>query len=186
MPTPGVPDRTRMFARVLGPFILIVAGVAVLRAPHLTTLLEQFTDFRFDVRYESSSATERPTAVAPAATGGTLDDDRTGNFMAPKGGGVLEGVTPVPLPLPSYQHSMWSSRELVTKERPFHPTLWYITDMVVLPISLLWLLGFGIVIGGHRARLMDGFRRLRARVEAAPLESAPPSVPDNEQQKGSS
>ncbi len=44
MPTPGVPDRTRMFARVLGPFILIVAGVAVLRAPHLTTLLEQFTD----------------------------------------------------------------------------------------------------------------------------------------------
>lgn len=44
MPTPGVPDRTRMFARVLGPFILIVAGVAVLRAPHLTTLLAQFTD----------------------------------------------------------------------------------------------------------------------------------------------
>lgn len=135
-----------------------------------------------DVRYEPSSATERPTATAPAATGGKLaDDGRTGNWMAPKGGGVLEGVTPVPLPLPSYQHSMWSSRELVTKERPFHPTLWYITDMVVLPISLLWLLGFGIVIGGHRARLMDGFRRLRDRLEKTSEGPTPPS----EEQKSS-
>lgn len=35
--------RTRQFARVLGPFLTIVAAVAVLRAPDMKTLLSEFT-----------------------------------------------------------------------------------------------------------------------------------------------
>lgn len=118
-----------------------------------------------DVEYEPSSATTRPASPAPA--GGKLDDDRTGNFLAPKGGGVLEGVTPVPLPLPSYRHSMWSSRELVTKDRPFRPTLWYVTDMAVAPIGILWLIGLGFVLAAHRSRMVDAWKKVRDRVEKA-------------------
>ena len=34
--------RTRMFARVLGPFLVIVTATAVARAPHMRTLLSEF------------------------------------------------------------------------------------------------------------------------------------------------
>jgi hypothetical protein len=35
--------RTRMFARVLGPFIVVIATIVAVRAPHMATLLAQFT-----------------------------------------------------------------------------------------------------------------------------------------------
>ncbi len=36
-------SRTRMFARVLGPFFAVIAITVAVRAPHITTLLAQFT-----------------------------------------------------------------------------------------------------------------------------------------------
>lgn len=36
-------NRTRMFARVLGPFFVVIATIVVLRAPDMATLLAQFT-----------------------------------------------------------------------------------------------------------------------------------------------
>ncbi len=36
--------RTRMFARILGPFLTIVAILAAARASHMKTLLSEFTD----------------------------------------------------------------------------------------------------------------------------------------------
>lgn len=44
MLTPRVPDRTRMFARVLGPYFVIVIAVVLVRPPHVPTLLAHFTD----------------------------------------------------------------------------------------------------------------------------------------------
>ncbi|MCF6387262.1 hypothetical protein L2K20_09780 [Mycobacterium sp. MBM] len=43
MSTSHGPDRTRMFARVLGPYFVIVIAVAVVRAPNMPALLAQFT-----------------------------------------------------------------------------------------------------------------------------------------------
>lgn len=131
-----------------------------------------------DIAYEPSIPVERPAAVAPAPTTGKLDADaRTGNWLAPAGTGVLEGVTPVPLPLPSYHHSLWSTRELVTKDRPFHPTLWYMTEAIVFPISLLWLLGVGIIVAAHRSQLRTLYQRAERWLETTSA-TTPEKQPD--------
>jgi len=122
-----------------------------------------------DVEYEPS----RASVAAPAATSGKSEgDERTGNMIPAKGGGVLEGVTPVPLPLPSYRHSTSSSRELVTKERPFRPVLVYVTEMAVAPLAVLWLIGLGVVLFAHRTRIGEGYRRMRDKLDK-PTEGEP-------------
>jgi hypothetical protein len=105
-------------------------------------------------------------APAPSAGGGSGKlDDRTGNWLPGKGGGVLEGVTPVALPLPGYVRSMSASRELVTRDRPFKPTLVYVTNMALAPFAFLWLVGLGLVISAHRARIAEAYRAIRARLD---------------------
>jgi len=79
----------------------------------------------------------------------------------------LQGVTPVPLPLPSYQHSMYSSRELVTKDRPFRPVMFYMTEMVALPIGLLWLAGLGVLVRAHWRRIVETYAGIKAKLAAA-------------------
>lgn len=119
---------------------------------------------------KSSSVDYEPTRSAAPAT--AMDepksdvDARTGNWMGGKEGGVLQGVTPVPLPLPSYQHSMYSNRELVTKDRPFRPVMFYMTDSVALPIGLLWLAGLGILVRAHWKRVMDAYGAIKAKLAA--------------------
>ena len=114
------------------------------------------------VDYEPSRAPVAASLETPKSD----VDSRTGNWMGGKEGGVLQGVTPVPLPLPSYKHSMYSSRELVTKDRPFRPVMYYMTDLVALPAGLLWLAGLGMVIAAHRRRIADGYARMKAKLAA--------------------
>jgi hypothetical protein len=126
---------------------------------------------------KSSSVDYEPTRSAPAAVDAPKSDidARTGNWMGGKEGGVLQGVTPVPLPLPSYKHSMYSSRELVTKDRPFRPVMFYMTDMVALPIGLLWLAGLAALVRAHWKRLVDVYAGIKAKL-AAPEEKKEDAV----------
>ncbi|MBK9266021.1 MAG: hypothetical protein IPM54_40330 [Polyangiaceae bacterium] len=127
-----------------------------------------------NIDYEPSRA---PASVdAPKAE----VDARTGNFMGGKEGGVLQGVTPVPLPLPSYKHSMSASRELVTKDRPFRPVMYYMTDMVALPVGLLWLAGLGVVAAAHRRRIAETYARIKAKLSAPDEKADEPEKPRDE------
>ena len=151
---------TIVLAGALGIVALIGLAAMSTRAPMKSS----------DISYEPPP--QRAAAPAPS-TDGKLADDRLGNGWMGKGGGVLEGVTPVPLPLPGYRHSMAASRELVTKDRPFRPTLVYVTDTAVAPIAVLWLVGLALVVSAHRGRITNGYRRLRERLDraaAAPAE----------------
>jgi hypothetical protein len=135
-----------------------------------------------DMAYDEAARREPPTSVAPApSTGGGSGsgklDDRTGNWLPGKGGGVLEGVTPVALPLPGYSHSMSASRELVTRDRPFKPTLVYVTNMALAPFAFLWLVGLGLLISAHRARIVDAYRALRLRLDKPEPSAAQESKP---------
>ncbi len=120
------------------------------------------------VDYEPSRASAPVAVEAPKSD----MDARTGNWMGGKEGGVLQGVTPVPLPLPSYRHSMYSSRELVTKDRPFRPVMFYMTDMVAFPIGLLWFLGLGVVVRAHWGRIAAMYAGIKAKLAAGEGEKA--------------
>lgn len=117
---------------------------------------------------KSSNVDYEPTRPSPASVEApkTEVDSRTGNWMGGKEGGVLQGVTPVPLPLPSFRHSMYSSRELVTKDRPFRPVMFYMTDMVVLPIGLLWLAGLAALVRAHWKRIVEAYSAIKAKLMA--------------------
>lgn len=110
----------------------------------------------------SRSASE---AEAPAGSRG-----RYGNRMAQQAveGGLLEGVTPVALPLPRYHHSTRASRELVTEQRPFQPVLLYLTDWVLLPFVMLWLVCLALLGLSYRSELLRHYRWLKERLSHPP------------------
>ncbi len=83
-------------------------------------------------------------------------------------GALLEGVTPVALTLPSYERSVTVSRELVTKDRPFSPVLYYVTDWAMLPFLGIWLLACAFLLRSHRAELALLRERIRERLAKRP------------------
>jgi hypothetical protein len=120
-----------------------------------------------------------PAKVAsPAPSLADVETSRAGGkpLDLPKAS-VLEGVTPVALPLPSYRHSLYASRELVTRDRPFKPTLVYVTNLALAPLGFLWLVGLAIVISAHRSRIADGYRWAREKLTPVPQEPEPAEKP---------
>ena len=111
--------------------------------------------------------------ISKLAVNGKMDEP-VGNWAAQNaGGGILRGVAPVALPLPSAEHWAASSRELVTRERPFHPRVVYVTTLALLPFAGLWVLSILALLFVHRARIVA----LRARVREllAPVPTATPA-----------
>ena len=106
---------------------------------------------------------------------------RRGNFMAQDAaGGVLEGVTPVALTLPQYERSVYATRELVTRERPFRPVLLYATAWAAWPLGLGWLACIVALIRLDRTALLALSARVRARLargSGAPAVEPPPAPP---------
>jgi len=119
-----------------------------------------------------------PVSSKPAAPrgGAKSDADRTGDLVAQDAeGGVIEGVTPVALNLPSYERSLSASRELVTKDRPFSPRLYYVGELALAPLYALWL-GLAVyVLVRHRAFPREAWTHLRERLRSAPPLPRPPS-----------
>jgi hypothetical protein len=106
---------------------------------------------------------------------------RRGNFMAQDAaGGVLEGVTPVALTLPQYERSVYATRELVTRERPFRPVLVYATAWATWPLAAGWLFCVVALLRIYYPLMLGLSARIRerlARGSAAPSVVSPPGVP---------
>ena len=121
--------------------------------------------------YASDAVPAAPAASAPAGRG-----DSTGNFLAQTAaGGVLEGVTPVALTMPSAVRYMHAGRELVTRDRAFHPVVYYVTDWVVRALAIAWLLVLVAVLAAHRTFFKDLYTRARDRLQRGPT---PPETPE--------
>jgi hypothetical protein len=128
-----------------------------------------------------SYASDVAPASAPAPTPSVGGKAATGNWLAQNAaGGVLEGVTPVALTLPSFAHSLEASRELVTRERPFHPTLYYVTSSALWPLALLWLAAAALLLRAHRGPIAEASGWIRAHLLRAPAAApeAPPPPAD--------
>ena len=90
------------------------------------------------------------------------------------------GITPVSLSMPTSERYVQSSRQLVTKERPFAMRIVYITHNLVTGLELGWLFLFGMLgwlhrdrLAGLRARIIERLTR-RPDPTAAPVADAAP------------
>jgi hypothetical protein len=109
----------------------------------------------------------------------------TGNFAAQRAeGGVLAGVAPVALPMPSATHRVFSNRELVTRDRPFSPRIVYVTSYALVPFAALWALALLALAWLHkaelarlRARLGELLAPVTPRTEAIPVATPPTPEP---------
>lgn len=127
--------------------LVLLAMVSITRSPSRSQRV-----------YAPSSDLAAPSSVTRG--GGDKDAEKTGNYLAQVAtGGVLEGVTPVALSMPSYARSLYVSRELVTRERAFRPVLVYATEWALGPLALLWLMAVAVVLAEHRAQLTAVYRR---------------------------
>jgi hypothetical protein len=167
-----------LLSRFLKGTALVVVLLFVLGGAGLFGLVAAFavgSRSASDVRsYDVAPAS--PAAIpsdAPRGPGGA--GDKTGNFLAQNAeGGVLEGVTPVALGLPSYVTSLDASRELVTRDRPFRPVLVYVTDWALWPLEALWVAGVILLAVAHWREAADALRRARERLARSPADAAPP------------
>jgi hypothetical protein len=101
-----------------------------------------------------------------------IDKPVVGNFAAQTaGGGILRGVAPVALPLPSAERYTGAARELVTRERPFTPRLVYVTTAALLPFAGLWVLSIVALLFAHRAKIVALRARLRELLAPPPAAS---------------
>lgn len=113
---------------------------------------------------------------APQAQGG-----RMGNWAAQTvSGGIVDGVRPVVMPLPSYDHAVSLSRQVVTSDRPLDVRIVYVTSTTLTLLGLGWAACAIALAWTNRDKLramkeaID--KRLAKQPEApAPAESATPA-----------
>ncbi|HMJ56522.1 MAG TPA: hypothetical protein VK540_30855 [Polyangiaceae bacterium] len=173
-----------------GGFLLLVALVGVVMRPgtdakqhHEPMPASAPAEVSAEMR-EQGAASGAGAAMDDAPTGTKTKGEayaRRGNFMAQDAaGGVLEGVTPVALTLPQYERSVYATRELVTRERPFRPVLVYATAWAAWPLGMGWLLCMAGLLWIYRPLLRALAMRVRARLargSAAPSVGSPPDAP---------
>ena len=92
-------------------------------------------------------------------------------------GGVVQGVAPVALTLPQYERSVFASRELVTRDRPFSPIVVYVTTLGLAPFALAWLACVALLARLCRGDIARFVRAVRERVARKPEADAPPQAP---------
>jgi len=167
----GVASTAAVLCLVLAGATLATRGGMASNAPPGPETTRGFhEDARLGQLNVRSQATQ---AVADAEV------SRVGNFAGQiAGAGVVQGATPVALALPSFERSVSASRELVTRDRPFKPTLLYVTTSLLVPLAAAWAAALLLLAFAHRAELVALWRRLRRRLftPTDPAPAAPPPV----------
>lgn len=78
------------------------------------------------------------------------------------------GVTPVSLSVPISDLYVASSRQLVTRERPFVPRIFYVTSSLLALLHVAWFGLASAVVWAHRERLAQLKQRIVARLGRRP------------------
>ncbi|MDB4930436.1 MAG: hypothetical protein JWM10_2920 [Myxococcaceae bacterium] len=77
---------------------------------------------------------------------------------------MVQGVTPVAITLPAYERVISVSRELVTRERPFAPRVYYVTTWTTGLLALAWAAVLLLLARAHRETLARWAAALRERL----------------------
>jgi hypothetical protein len=86
--------------------------------------------------------------------------------------GVMGGVTPVALAMPSFAHTIVVESELVTPERPFRPRVVYVTTTAITALGGAWLAALLLLAWTLRREARELVRRVRERLAKPAPESA--------------
>lgn len=154
-------------SRAVAMVVLLGMGGIALLVGLFAVSAGRYRGERWNSSYETSMAPPSSARIAK------LDDQAKGGGSLAPGGAVLEGVTPVALTLPDYDRAVQASRELVTRDRVFHPVLIYTTSSALVPLALLWLAGATILLAAHRAPLTELYRRAAVRLSRRPEDDGP-------------
>jgi hypothetical protein len=89
------------------------------------------------------------------------------------------GAAPVSLSIPTSEHYVRTSRQLVTSQRPFVPRLLYATPALLTLLQAAWLGAVALLVLAHRGGLGRLFVRLRERLSrrAEPGAENPEALP---------
>ena len=87
---------------------------------------------------------------------------------------MAQCITPVSLSIPTSERYVQSSRQLVTKERPFAMRILYITSNLITGLHLGWLFMVGLLGFLHRDRLAGLKARIIERITRQPDPTAAP------------
>lgn len=79
---------------------------------------------------------------------------------------MVQGVTPVAITLPAYDRAVVVSRELVARERPFRPRVYYVTSWTTGALALAWVALALLLARSHRETLTRWGAALRDRLRA--------------------
>ncbi len=109
---------------------------------------------------------DRPRVPSPEITHAAVAADGTLDTKA--------GITPVSLSIPTSERYVQSSRQLVTKERPFEMRIVYVTSGLLTMLQLAWLVMVGILGWLHRDRLAGLRARIVERLTRTPDPTAAP------------
>jgi hypothetical protein len=120
----------------------------------------------------------REVAAAPVVVNGPMQASGGLAKELAHGGGLLDGVRPVALTMPSYAHAAYASRQLVTPARTFTPVIYYVTDTGFALLALAWL----ACAAGLAWSYKDKLRALRDQMRAAlaapkPIQPIEPAAP---------
>ena len=109
---------------------------------------------------------EHPSIPSPEVTHAAVAADGSLDTKA--------GITPVSLSIPTSERYVQSSRQLVTKERPFAMRIVYVTSNLLAGLHLLWLALVGLLGWLHRDRLAGLKARIIERLTRQPDPTAAP------------
>ena len=117
-------------------------------------------------------------AASPAPAQGQAHARGADMLTTGGNGGVLGGVTPVALGLPSFTRTVVVDSELVTPERPFRPRVVYVTSAALLALGAAWLACIALLVWTLRAEARELLRRVRERLAkpVAPVVSTTPTT----------
>ena len=86
-------------------------------------------------------------------------------------------VTPVSLALPTAEKYVKTTRQLVSKDRPFVPRVFYVTSTAIGSLHVVWMLLVGLLAWAHRDQLLELKRRIVLRLSRAPNAAAATEAP---------
>ena len=104
---------------------------------------------------------------------GKLEQQRLGNYAGQIAtNGIVDGVRPVAMPLPSYDHAVTITREIVTADRPFNVTLVYVTETTLRVLSAAWIVCMIGLGWSMRDRLRAWRDAIKSKLSPAPVPEA--------------
>lgn len=109
---------------------------------------------------------ERPQIPSPEITHAAVAPDGSLDTKA--------GITPVSLSIPTSERYVQSSRQLITKDRPFAMRIVYVTSGLLAFLQVGWLAMVGLLAYMHRDRLAGLRHRIIERLTHRPDPTAAP------------